>query len=214
MRNLPQPGRSVAMGARGAAATSHPLSTSVAIETLRHGGNAVDAAVTACILRSVLELDNAGLGGDCFALVWKAAERLIFALNGASHARQGLSDDWLLAQGICVIGTEDVHAVMVPGAVNAWQRLFADHGTVSLSSAFEPTINCAERAAADWATETGKLGRDAGARAHFLLSDGSAPPIRISCTTVAAILLDCAQRMLSWRMRSSARELTGIIVAP
>ena len=182
MRDLHLPGRSVAMGVRGAAATSHPLSTAVAIETLRHGGNAVDAAVTACILQSVLEPHNAGLGGDCFALVWKAAERRLFALNGAGHAPQGLSDDWLLAQGIGAIGTEDVHAITVPGALDAWQRLLADHGTVSLSSAFEPAIDyadrgfvLAERAAADWAVETGKLGRDAGARAHFLRSDGSAP---------------------------------------
>ena len=182
MRDLQLPGRSVAMGRRGAAATSHPLSTAIAIEVLRHGGNAVDAAVTAGILQTVLEPHNAGLGGDCHALVWKAAERRIFALDGAGWAPQGLSDDGLLARGIGTIGTEDVHAVTVPGALDAWQRLLADHGTVSLASAFEPAIDyaengfvLAERAAADWAAETAKLGRDAGARAHFLRSDGTAP---------------------------------------
>ena len=182
MRDLHLPGRSVAMGMRGAAATSHPLSTAIAIEVLRHGGNAVDAAVTASILQSVLEPHNAGLGGDCYALVWKAAERRIFALNGAGYSPQGLSDDWLLAQGIGTIGTEDIHAVTVPGALDAWQLLLADHGTVSLASALEPAIDyadrgfvLAERAAADWAVETAKLGRDAGARAHFLRSDGTAP---------------------------------------
>ena len=182
MRDLHLPGRSVAMGMRGAAATSHPLSTAIAIEVLRHGGNAVDAAVTASILQSVLEPHNAGLGGDCYALVWKAAERRIFALNGAGYSPQGLSDDWLLAQGIGTIGTEDIHAVTVPGALDAWQLLLADHGTVSLASALEPAIDyadrgfvLAERAAADWAVETAKLGRDAGARSHFLRSDGTAP---------------------------------------
>ena len=84
MRDLHLPGRSVAMGMRGAAATSHPLSTAIAIEALRNGGNAVDAAVTASILQSVLEPHNAGLGGDCYALVWKAAERRTFALNGVT----------------------------------------------------------------------------------------------------------------------------------
>jgi gamma-glutamyltranspeptidase/glutathione hydrolase len=182
VRDLHLPGRSVAMGMRGAAATSHPLSTAIAIEVLRHGGNAVDAAVTASILQSVLEPHNAGLGGDCYALVWKAAERRIFALNGAGYSPQGLSDDWLLAQGIGTIGTEDIHAVTVPGALDAWQLLLADHGTVSLASALEPAIDyadrgfvLAERAAADWAVETAKLGPDAGARAHFLRSDGTAP---------------------------------------
>ena len=65
MRDLQMPGRSVATGARGAAATSHPLSTAIAIEVLRSGGNAVDAALTACSLQSVLEPHNTGLGGDC-----------------------------------------------------------------------------------------------------------------------------------------------------
>jgi gamma-glutamyltranspeptidase/glutathione hydrolase len=182
MRDLHQPGRSVAMGLRGAAATSHPLSTAIAIETLRSGGNAVDAAVTACILQSVLEPHNTGLGGDCFALVWKARERRLYALNGSGPAPQGLSDQWLLAQGIKAIGTEDVHSVTIPGALDAWQRLIADHGTLSLASAFEPAIDyaergfvLAERAAADWAVETTKLGQDAGAREHFLRPDGSTP---------------------------------------
>lgn len=182
MRDLHLPGRSVAMGQRGAAATSHPLSTAIAIETLRHGGNAVDAAVTACILQSVLEPHNTGLGGDCCALVWKARERRLVALNGAGAAPQGLSDRWLLEHGINAIGTEDVHAVTVPGALDAWQRLLADHGTHTLARALEPAIDyaqhgfvLAERAAADWAAETAKLARDAGARAHFLRPDGSAP---------------------------------------
>ena len=182
MRDLHLPGRSVAMGVRGAAATSHPLSTAIAIETLRHGGNAVDAAVTACILQSVLEPHNTGLGGDCHALVWKAAERRLYALNGAGWAPQGLSDEWLLGQGIDAIGTEDVHAVTIPGALDAWQRLLADHGSSTLASAFAPAIDyaehgfvLAERAAADWAAETEKLGRDAGARAHFLRPDGNVP---------------------------------------
>lgn len=170
------------MGQRGAAATSHPLSTAIAIETLRHGGNAVDAAVTACILQSVLEPHNTGLGGDCFALVWKARERRLYALNGAGAAPQGLGDRWLLEQGIGAIGTEDVHAVTVPGALDAWQRLLADHGTLTLARAFEPAIDyaqhgfvLAERAAADWAAESAKLARDPGARAHLLRPDGSAP---------------------------------------
>ncbi len=170
------------MGNRGAAATSHPLSTAIAIETLRQGGNAVDAAVTACILQSVLEPHNTGLGGDCFALVWNARERRLVALNGAGAAPQGLSDRWLIEQGISAIGTEDVHAVTVPGALDAWQRLLADHGTRTLASSLEPAIDyakhgfvLAERAAADWAAETTKLARDAGARAHFLRPDGSAP---------------------------------------
>ncbi|MEO7242023.1 MAG: gamma-glutamyltransferase family protein [Variovorax sp.] len=182
MRDLHLPGRSVAMGHRGAAATSHPLSTAVAIETMRHGGNAIDAAVTACILQSVLEPHNTGLGGDCFALVWKAKERRLYALNGAGYAPERLSDAWLLSQGAHAIGSEDIHAVTIPGAVDAWQRLLSDHGTTSWAGAFEPAIDyaergfvLAERAAVDWAAQTGKLHRDPGGRAHLLDASGRAP---------------------------------------
>jgi gamma-glutamyltranspeptidase / glutathione hydrolase len=182
MRDLHMPGRSVAMGARGAAASSHPLSSALAIETMRNGGNAIDAAVTACILQSVLEPHNTGLGGDCFALVWKAGERRLHALNGAGYAPEGLSDAWLIENGFRAIGDDDVHAVTIPGAVDAWRQLLEQHGTIPFAAAFEPAIDyatsgvvLAERAAADWAVEVGRLARDAGARAHLLGPSGAAP---------------------------------------
>lgn len=182
MRDLHRPGRSVAMGARGAAATSHPLSSAIAIEVMRAGGNAIDAALTACSLQSVLEPHNTGLGGDCFALVWRADTQSLFALNGSGYAPQALSDSGLLARGIERIGTEDIHSVTIPGALDAWNRLLRDHGTRSLADILEPTIDyaergviLAERAAADWAAEAAKLRQDEGARRHFLTPAGDAP---------------------------------------
>lgn len=182
MRDLHRPGRSVVHGSRGAAATSHPLSTYAAIEVLRTGGNAIDAAVTACALQSVLEPHNTGIGGDCFALVWRADQQKLHALNGAGHAPEGLSDAWLLGQGLTEIGTESIHAVTIPGAVDAWSRLLADHGTRSLAEALEPTIDyaengviVAERAAEDWAREVDKLAGDPGGRLHLLDAAGRSP---------------------------------------
>jgi gamma-glutamyltranspeptidase/glutathione hydrolase len=170
------------MGMRGAAATSHPLSTAIAIEVLRSGGNAVDAALTACSLQSVLEPHNTGLGGDCFALVWRADTQSLHALNGSGYAPQALSDTRLLAEGIRQIGTGDVHAITVPGALDAWNRLLCDHGTRSLADILAPSIDyadhgvvVAERAAEDWAVEAGKLRSDEGARLHFLTRSGNAP---------------------------------------
>lgn len=182
MRDLHRPGRSVAMGTRGAAATSHPLSTAIAIEVLRSGGNAIDAALTACSLQSVLEPHNTGLGGDCFALVWRADTRTLHALNGSGYAPQALSDTQLLADGVVQIGTDDVHAITVPGALDAWSHLLRDHGTRSLADILAPSIDyadhgvvVAERAAEDWAGEAGRLRNDAGARQHYLTGSGSAP---------------------------------------
>ena len=182
MRDLHMPGRSVAMGTRGAAATSHPLSTSIAIEVMRSGGNAIDAALTACVLQSVLEPHNTGLGGDCFALVWRADTQTLHALNASGYALAALNDATLLAEGIHQIGTEDAHAITVPGALEGYDRLLRDHGTRSLADILAPTIDyaehgvvVAERAATDWAAEVDKLRQDEGARRHFLTGAGDGP---------------------------------------
>jgi gamma-glutamyltranspeptidase / glutathione hydrolase len=182
MRDLHLPGRSVVRGNRGAAATSHPLSTYSAIEVLRNGGNAIDAALTACALQSVLEPHNTGLGGDCFALVWRADQQKLHALNGSGYAPAGVSDEVLLAEGVTEIGMESVHGVTIPGAVDAWARLLADHGTRSLADILEPAIDyaesgfvVAERVADDWSREVEKLGADEGGRAHFLDAAGRSP---------------------------------------
>lgn len=182
MRDLHFPGRSVVYGARGAAATSNPLSTGVAINVLQNGGNAVDAALTACSLQSVIEPYNTGIGGDCFALVWTAKDKKISAINGAGWAPSGLSAERLLGQGITEIKETDIHATTVPGAIDAWDQLLRNSGTRSLAQILAPTIDYAERgvvvgsrASVDWTRETDLLLKDAGARAFLLDENGNAP---------------------------------------
>jgi gamma-glutamyltranspeptidase/glutathione hydrolase len=181
MRDFRVAGRSVAVGSNGAAATSNPLSTYAAIEVLRNGGNAVDAALTACSLQSVLEPHNTGIGGDCFAFIWREDRGALYAVNGAGWAPAGLDAQFLLDAGVTTIAPDSVHAITIPGALDAWTRMLADHGTRSLAAVLEPTIAyaeagvvVAERAAADWAREVGKLRRDEGARAQLLFG-GEAP---------------------------------------
>ena len=181
MRDFQQPGRSTVHGTRGMAATSHPLATATAIEMLRAGGNAVDAAVAACAVQGVVEPQSTGIGGDCFALYAPGGRVPPYAINGSGPAPAGLSVDWFRERGIDAIGFESAHAVTVPGAVGTWERLLADHGTMGLDAVLQPAIRYAEegfvvhsRVAHDWALNAEKLTACENARA-FYLPGGRAP---------------------------------------
>ena len=156
------------------AATSHPLATLTAIECLKRGGNAVDAAITATALLCVIEPAMTGFGGDCFALLHKPGKGLI-ALNGSGRAPAAATPAWFDKQGIKAIEVTSPHAVTVPGSVDAWATLLQDHGTISLAQALAPAIEAADggfavapRIAHDWAGLADKIGKNEGARQHLL----------------------------------------------
>ena len=182
MRDFQHPGRSMVHGTRGMAATSHPLATATAIEVLRAGGNAVDAAIAACAVQGVVEPQSTGIGGDCFALYAPGGRVPPYAINGSGPAPAAASVDWFREQGIDAIGFESAHAVTVPGAVGTWERLLADHGTKGLDEVLQPAIRYAEegfvvhsRVAHDWANAADdKLHACENARAIYL--PGGRPP--------------------------------------
>src|SRR5688572_26523246 len=111
MRDFQLGGRSPVHSMNGMAATSNPLSTITAINVLRDGGNAVDAAVAACAVQCVVEPGSTGIGGDCFALIAPKGGDKIVAYNGSGRAPNGLTADWLLERGIKEIDRHTPHAV-------------------------------------------------------------------------------------------------------
>ena len=181
MRDFELSGRSEAFGTRVMAATSHPLATLTALDVLRRGGNAMDAAVAAVALLGVVEATQTGIGGDCFVLYMPRGEGEIIALNGSGWAPAAASLDRYLDRDMTAIPAECADAVTVPGAVASWARLIADHGTMTLSELLAPAIDAAEhgypvteRVARDWAKQVDKLRRNAAATEIFL-PNGAAP---------------------------------------
>ncbi|MBV1692855.1 MAG: gamma-glutamyltransferase [Hyphomicrobiales bacterium] len=180
MRSFHLPGRSPVIARNAMCATSHPLASLAAIETMRKGGNAVDAAITATALLCVVEPAMTGIGGDCFALIHKPGTGLV-ALNGSGRAPAAATPEWYARANITAIDVTTPHAVTVPGAIDAWDRLLKDHGTISLGEALGPAIEAARggfaiapRVGADWAGAEPKIKLNEGARRH-LLKDGRTP---------------------------------------
>src|ERR1700754_4235494 len=101
-RDFFKPGRSVAISDRGMAATSHPQATLAAVDILRAGGSAVDAAVAAVALQSVIDPHMTGIGGDCFALYSPAGGAPI-ALNGSGRSPQKATLEYYLEKGFAII---------------------------------------------------------------------------------------------------------------
>jgi gamma-glutamyltranspeptidase / glutathione hydrolase len=181
MRNFHFPGRSLVYARRAMCATSHPIASLRAIEVLKEGGNAVDAAIATAAVLGVVEPHMTGIGGDCFALIAKPGQRKLIALNSAGRAPAGATADWLAKARLSRIEPTSPHAVTVPGAVDGWCRLLADHGTMPLARLLQPAIELAEqgfvvtpRVAADWELHKQRISSHPGARQH-LFKGGAVP---------------------------------------
>ncbi len=178
-RDFQLPGRSPVIACNGMAATSHPLATLAAIDVLREGGNAADAAVTACAVLCVVEPHMTGVGGDCFVMLAKPGQAP-WGYNGSGRSASRASAEALRSQGLHEIGTS-IHAVTVPGAVDAWGETLKTHGTIGLDRALAPAIRYAQsgfpiaaRVAFDWARFTARLNADPGSAKHYLFN-GTSP---------------------------------------
>jgi gamma-glutamyltranspeptidase / glutathione hydrolase len=181
MRDLHLPGRSAVYAANGLCATSHPIAAQVAVEVLKAGGNAVDAAIAGAVVLGIAEPQSTGIGGDCFVLVKPPGSEEIIALNGSGRAPSGLDAAALRAKGLTAIPLYGIEAVTLPGAVDAFCQLNADYGLMSLADTLAPAIRYAEegipvapRVAFDWADDISVL---KGAALDFYSFGGKAPAL-------------------------------------
>ena len=172
--------RSTIHATHGMVATSQPLAAMAGLRVLMDGGNAVDAAVATAATLNVVEPMSTGVGGDLFALIWKAADRKVVALNGSGRAPAAASIDELKSRGHRRMPPFGPLSVSVPGTVHGWEVLLESEGTMSLADALEPAIGYAENGypvsdiiAYQWEQQEGKL--SALPSGQELLVDGRAP---------------------------------------
>jgi len=174
-------GRSVVITPRAMAAASQPLAVSAALELLRTGGTAVDAAIAANAVLSLVEPMSCGPGGDLFAIIWDAASKRLHGLNGSGRAPARLTLDRFARDGLERIPEQGPLSWTVPGCVDAWFALHERFGRRPIPEILAPAISLAERGfpvspiiSAAWAQCEDRLRRDPGGRETFLV-DGRAP---------------------------------------
>lgn len=181
-RDFMRPGRSVALAGKAMIATSHPQATVAGLKILEAGGNAVDAAIAAVALQGVIDPHMTGIGGDCFAL-YAAAGKAPVAINGSGRAPAAATLDHFVKLGLGNIPDGSVHAVTIPGAVDAWCLLSERYGKIGLEAILQPAIAATRegfvitpRVALDWARYADRL-RPYPASVEQYLPGGKAPGI-------------------------------------
>ena len=183
MRNFELPSRSTVHAVNGIAATSHPLSTTTAVDVLKSGGNALDAAVAAAAVQGVVEPQSTGIGGDCFIFYSPGGSGDVIAYNGSGRAPAAAAPEWFQEQGITEIRQTMPHAVTIPGTIDAWDRLIQDHGIKNLGELLQPAIAFARdgyaitpRVSFDWHQSENLIRQDKNATKLFLPDDR---PLRV-----------------------------------
>ena len=135
--------RSEVIATNGMAATSHPLATQTAIDVLKNGGNAIDAAIAANAVLGLVEPTGCGIGGDLFAIVWSAKDKKLYGLNASGPAPQTISIETLKEKGLDMIPPYGPLPVTVPGAVAGWSALHKRFGKKDFSTLFDNAIDYA-----------------------------------------------------------------------
>jgi gamma-glutamyltranspeptidase/glutathione hydrolase len=135
--------RSEVIARNGMAATSHPLATQAALDVLKKGGNAIDAAIAADAVLGVVEPTGAGIGGDIFAIIWSADKEKLYGLNGSGRSPRSLKLEYFKDNGYEFIPSYGPLPVSVPGCVDGWFEMNEMFGRMSMRDILQPAISYA-----------------------------------------------------------------------
>jgi gamma-glutamyltranspeptidase / glutathione hydrolase len=135
--------RSEVIARNGMAATSQPLATQVALDILKKGGNAIDAAIAANAVLGVVEPTGSGIGGDLFAIIWSADKGKLFGLNASGRSPRSLKLEYFKENNIEKIPSYGPLSVSVPGCVDGWFEMHDMLGIIPMKDILQPAINYA-----------------------------------------------------------------------
>lgn len=173
--------RSVVTARKGMACTSDPRATQAAIDILRQGGNAVDAAIAANAVLGVVEPMSCGIGGDLYSIVWDAKTEKIYGLNASGRSPAKLTRDVFAKQNLSEIPLYGPLSWSVPGCVAGWHDLHSKFGKLPMEKILAPAIRLAEEGFAVspvisgfWQAAEANLGKHPDSAATFL-PHGKAP---------------------------------------
>ncbi len=161
--------RSEIIAPHGMAATSQPLVTQIALDILKAGGSAVDAAIAANAALGLMEPTGSGIGGDLFAIIWDAERKELTGLNASGRAPALMTLSYFEENGLRSIPDPGPLPISVPGAVDGWFELHGRYGRLPMADVLAPAIAYAkdgfpvsEIIAASMATNAKVLGQYPG----------------------------------------------------
>jgi gamma-glutamyltranspeptidase / glutathione hydrolase len=140
---LPFATRSEVIATHGMACTSQPLATQAALDILKAGGNAVDAAIAANAVLGLVEPISNGIGGDLFAILWDAESQKLYGLNASGRSPKALSLEYFKENGYDAIPAYGPLPVSVPGCVDGWFSLQDRFGSMDMEQILQPAISYA-----------------------------------------------------------------------
>jgi len=137
--------RSEVIAQNGMACTSQPLATQVALDILKAGGNAIDAAIAANAVLGLVEPMSNGIGGDLFAMLWDAETGQLYGLNASGRSPRSLNRSYFKEKGYDKIPAYGPLPVSVPGCVDGWFELHTKFGSMEMGEILEPAITYARK---------------------------------------------------------------------
>lgn len=178
--------RSEVIGGNGMVATSQPLATQVALDILKQGGNAIDAAIAANAVLGLMEPTGCGIGGDLYAIIWDAKQKKLHGLNASGRSPRALSYAQL-KQELTQLKRDSIPPygflpISVPGAVDGWFEMHRRFGKLSMQNILQPAIEYAENGfpvseliAYYWKLGVPRLSEQPGAFKQTFTLNGRAP---------------------------------------